>query len=347
MVVEIKLPKLGQTMDEGTIVGYSVKAGDKVKKGDVIFDIETDKATVEVESPADGFVRYILAETGRTLPVGQTVMILADKDEKIPRSLLDSLKVKPARSKRKTKPAPPLPIEPVPLSEPAAEIKLGAVVPMSRLQKITAQKMLRSKREIPCFYLTVKADVTGLVELRAGMNGGSDAKISFNDFIMRALAIGLEKFPIMTGRFVDDAILLPEDIGIGLAIYLQDGLVAPVVKNVNKKSVIEIANDTKELIEKARSNKLTPVDLEGGCITVSNLGSFGVESFIPIVVPGQCSILGVGRITDTAVPDNGGIAIRKLMSLTLSVDHRIANGAYAGRFLDFVRKALQDTSNFA
>jgi len=342
MVVEIKLPKLGQTMEEGTIVGYSVKAGDEVKKGDVIFDIETDKATVEVESPADGFVRYILAETGRTVPVGQTVMILADKDEKISRKLLAAFKAKPAGSKRKSKTAPRQDVEPA----PATEIKLGSIIPMGRLQKITAQKMLLSKREIPCFYLTVRADVTGLVELRAGMNGGGDDKISFNDFIMRAVAIGLEKFPIMTGRLDDDEIMLPSDAGIGLAIYLQDGLVAPVVKDVQKKSVIEIANDTKRLIEKARSNKLTPADLEGGCITISNLGAFGVESFIPIVVPGQCSILGIGQIIDTAVPDNGGIVIRKIMSMTLSADHRIVNGGYAGRFLDFVRKTLQDTANF-
>jgi len=341
MVVEIKLPKLGQTMEEGTVVGYSVKAGDEVKKGDVIFDIETDKATVEVESPADGFVRYILAETGGTIPVGQTVMILAGKDEKISRKLLTSPKAEPAGSKRKTKTASRQKME----AAPVTEIKLGSVVPMSRLQKITAQKMLRSKREIPCFYLTVRADVTGLVELRARMNGGED-KISFNDFIMRAVAIGLEKFPIMTGRLDGDEIMMPSDAGIGLAIYLQDGLVAPVVKEVQKKSVIEIANDTKRLIEKARSNKLTPADLEGGCITISNLGAFGVESFIPIVVPGQCSILGIGQIIDTAVPDNGGIVIRKIMSMTLSADHRIVNGAYASRFLDFVRKTLQDTANF-
>jgi len=341
MVVEIKLPKLGQTMEEGTIVGYSVKTGDEVKKGDVIFDIETDKATVEVESPADGFVRYILAETGRTVPVGQTVMILADKDEKISRKLLTSLKAKPAGSERKSKTASRQDVKPA----PAEEIKLGSVVPMGRLQKITAQKMLRSKREIPCFYLTVRADVTGLVELRARMNGSED-KISFNDFIMRAVAIGLVKFPIMTGRLDGDEIMLQDDAGIGLAIYLQEGLVAPVVKEVQKKSITEIADDTKRLIEKARSNKLTPADIEGGCITISNLGAFGVESFIPIVVPGQCSILGIGQIIDTAVPDNGGIVIRKIMSMTLSADHRIVNGAYAGRFLDFVRKTLQDAANF-
>ncbi|RKY22040.1 MAG: 2-oxo acid dehydrogenase subunit E2, partial [Planctomycetota bacterium] len=124
-------------------------------------------------------------------------------------------------------------------------------------------------------------------------------------------------------------------------------LVAPIIKDVQKKNVAQIANDSKALIEKARNNKLSPDDLEGGCITVSNLGAFGIESFIPVVVPGQCSILGIGQITDTCVPDNGDIKVRKLMNMTLSVDHKVANGAYAAQFLDYVRKLLEDTSTFA
>jgi len=124
------------------------------------------------------------------------------------------------------------------------------------------------------------------------------------------------------------------------------GLVAPILKDVDKKDVKQIARDSKALIEKARSNKLAPADLEGGCITVSNLGALGIDNFIPIVVPGQCSILGIGRITDTCVPDDGSILVRKLMNMTLSVDHKVTNGAYAAQFLDFVRKLLEDTSTF-
>jgi pyruvate dehydrogenase E2 component (dihydrolipoamide acetyltransferase) len=123
-----------------------------------------------------------------------------------------------------------------------------------------------------------------------------------------------------------------------------DGLVAPILKDVNKKDIKQIASDGQALIERARSNKLAPTDLEGGCITVSNLGAFGIDNFIPIVVPGQCSILGIGQITDTCVPDNGNILVRKLMNMTLSVDHKVANGAYAARFLDFVKKQLENGS---
>ena len=397
MAREIRLPQLGETMKEGTVVNCLVKVGDEVKRGDVIFEIETDKATLEMESPADGFVKHILAEVNQTLLVGTPILVLGEKDEQVPQSFIDSLKAAaPAASAAVAPPAAePVKVEPQ-VSKPAGrvmasprakklaeelgvdltnltgtgpggkiteedikktaaskparpvagEIKLGDTIAINRLQKITAERMLKSKREIPCFYLTVKADVTELVKLRTKLNETSDVKISYNDFIMKAVAIGLEKFPIMTGQLAGDAIKLADAIHIGLAISVPDGLVAPVVKDVSRKDVKQIARDSQALIERARSNKLSPTDLEGGCITVSNLGSLGIDSFIPIVVPGQCSILGVGRITDTCVPEDGNVSVRKLMNMTLSVDHKVTNGAYAAQFLDFVRKLLEDTITF-
>jgi len=426
MAKEVRLPQLGQTMEEGTIIECRVKVGDKVEKGDVIFDIETDKATLEMESPAEGFVKHILVEVDQTLPVGELLMILGGKDEEVPQSFIDSLKggapagttasagvaeVAPA-AVRRTPYGEPAKIAPEP-SKPAGKvmasprakklaeelgvdlatvagtgpagkiteqdvksaaeaekrlapgftpgvqekIKLGATIPLNRIQKITAERMLKSKHEIPCFYLIVKADVTDLVALRTKMNEKGDQKISYNDFIMKAVATGLEKYPIMTGQLVPaeagagaglagDAIKLADAIHVGLAISVPGGLAAPIVKDVNKKDIKQIARDSQALIERARNNKLSPEDLEGGCITVSNLGAFGIENFIPIVVPGQCSILGIGKITDTCVPDNDNILVRKLMSMTLSVDHKVTNGAYAAQFLDFVRKLLEDTSTF-
>jgi len=409
MATEVRLPQLGQTMEEGTIVNCLIKAGDEVKKGDVIFEIETDKATLEMESPSDGFVKHILVEVDQTLAVGESLLILGDKDEEVPQSFVDSLKdgapAAPAEAApvEQAAPAAPQPAAPPPqpsapagriiasprakklagelgvdlaavtgtgpagkiteqdvqqtaaskLTTPAApapsaqgDVKLGTTVPLNRLQKITAERMLKSKREIPCFYLTVKADVTGLVDLRTELNQISDVKVSYNDFIIKAVATGLEKYPIMTGQLAGESIKLAEAINVGLAISVPDGLVAPILKDVNKKDVKQIARDGKALIERARSNKLAPTDVEGGCITVSNLGAFGIDNFIPIVVPGQCSILGIGKITDTCVPDNGNIMVRKLMNMTLSVDHKVANGAVAAQFLDFVRKLLEDNSAF-
>ena len=405
MAKEVRLPQLGQTMEEGTVVNCLVNVGDEVKKGDVIFEIETDKATLEMESPADGFVKHILVKIDETLPVGAPVLVLGTEDEDVPQSFVDSLtgaaptpaEVAPAvettaaePTKAEPEPAKPAgrimasprakklasdlgvdlatvtgtgpagkiteqdvqkaalakPAAPSAPAIPAAEVKAGQAIPLNRLQRITAEKMLKSKQEIPCFYLTVKADVTDLVELRTKLNASGNIKLSYNDFLLKAVATGLEKYPIMTGQIAGDQIKLAESIGIGLAISVPDGLVAPIVKDVNKKDVQQIATDSQALIERARSNKLAPTDLEGGCITVSNLGAFGIDNFIPIVVPGQCSILGIGRITDTCVPNSGNILVRKLMNMTLSVDHKVANGAYAAKFLDFVRKQLEDTTTF-
>jgi len=452
MPKEVRLPQLGQTMEEGTIVDCRVKVGDEVKKGDVIFEIETDKATLEMESPADGFVKHIIAEIDQTLPVGAPILVLGDKGEEVPQGFVDSLTgsapavateappeppagktAPPAPAAEPTKPEPSKPAgkikasprakklaehlgvdlaavtatgpagriteqdvkdaaakKPAKAAEPTpaasalqsktagVDVKLGATLPLNRLQRITAERMLKSKLEIPCFYLTVSADVTDLVELRTKLNQTGDVKLAYNDFIIKAVSTGLEKYPIMTGQLAGDAIQLADTINIGLAISVPDGLVAPIVKDVNKKDVRQIARDSQALVEKARSNKLALTDLEGGCITVSNLGALGIESFTPIVVPGQCSILGIGKITDTCVPapasgdasrgsgpDSGSppgrtasrstghltvepnILVRKLMKMTLSVDHKVANGAYAAQFLDFVRKLLEDTSTFA
>jgi len=406
MAKEVRLPQLGQTMEEGTVVNCLVNVGDEVSKGDVLFEIETDKATLEMESPADGFVKHVLVAVDETLAVGEPLLVLGDKDEDVPQSFIDSLKggapatpegapaaeaaPTPEPAKPEPEPAKPAgrimasprakklaadmgvdlaavtgtgpggkiteedvksagaakPSKPAAPAATATEPKAGQAIKLNRLQRITAERMLRSKQEIPCFYLTVKADVTDLVELRTKANQAGGAKVSYNDFIVKAVATGLEKFPIMTGQLDGEVIKLAETINVGLAISVPDGLVAPILKDVNKKTVRQISTDSLALIDRARGNKLQPTDLEGGCITVSNLGAFGIDNFIPIVVPGQCSILGVGQISETCVPDNGNIMVRKLMNMTLSVDHKVANGAYAAQFLDFVRKQLEDTSTF-
>ncbi len=402
MAKEVRLPQLGQTMEEGTIVSCQVKVGDQVNKGDVIFEIETDKATLEMESPADGNVKHILVEEGQTLTVGEPLMVLGNAEEQVPQSFVDSLKGgeasqaqapaepeqaptqaeqpkaepkagKTIASPRAKKLAKDLGVnissvtgtgpggrittddvqkaatggEKKPEATPAGkELKLGQTIAMNRLQRITAERMLKSKREIPCFYLTIKTDVTDLVKYRTKLNENSDIKVAYNDFIIRAVASGLEKFPLMTGQAQGENIRLADSIGVGLAIAVKDGLVAPILKDANKKDVRQITRDSKALIEKARTNKLAPEDLEGGCITVSNLGAMGIENFIPIVVPGQCSILGIGRITDTCVPQDGDILVRKLMQMTLSVDHKVANGAYAAQFLEFVKELMEEPESF-
>jgi pyruvate dehydrogenase E2 component (dihydrolipoamide acetyltransferase) len=342
MAKEVRLPQLGQTMQEAIILSCLVKPGDEVKKGDYIFEFETDKATLEMESPADGFVKHILVETDQTISVGAPLLVLGGKDEQVPQGFIDSLKA--AAPAVKAEPAEP---KSPPADMPIAAVRGGKSIPLTKTQKLIAQRMLKSKREIPCFYLTVKVDVTNLVELRTELNKTTNVKITYNDFFIKVVAVGLQKYPIMTGQMAGDTIQLPETINIGLAVSTQNGLVVPVVKDVGKKNVKQIATDTSALIEKAQNEKLSLTDLEGACITISNLGAFGVDSFIPIVIPGQCSIIGVGRIIDTCVPEDSSIVIRKSTSMTLAVDHRVTNGAYAAQFLDFTRKLLEDPSVFA
>ena len=348
MAIEIKLPKLGQTMEDGTILNFSVKAGDRVKEGDVVFEIETDKATVDIESGGDGFVKLILAEAGQTIVVGETILVLGDENEIIDESLAKPAKTVEADNEAmaQTKVSPDEVGKSAAATKPLGELKLGDVIGMNKLQRITGQRMLHSKQQKPCFYLNAKADVSGIVELRDKLNRQGDVEVSYNDFILLAVAAGLEKFPLMTGRLSGDTIQLPKHINIGLAVSVPNGLVVVVIKDVNKKGLLQIAGDSKALIEKANKGNLLPIDLEGACITISNLGGFGVESFIPIVVPGQCSIVGVGQIMDTCVPANGSMSVRKLMNLTLTVDHKIANGADGAQFMDFVRKTLEEASNF-
>ncbi|MBL7106166.1 MAG: 2-oxo acid dehydrogenase subunit E2 [Phycisphaerae bacterium] len=405
----VKLPQLGQTMEEGTIVNILIKNDDKVAKGDVIFEVETDKATLEMESPAEGWVKKILVSEGETIPVNVPVLVLAGKDDQLPQSFIDSLvgteaaptpvekapaekTAAPKPSSVETKPAPvtagrifasprakmvaqELGIDlsrvqpsnglriveadvraataggvaigqataPAALPQmPEPAYKLGQKVPLSKFQKITAQKMLQSKNQIPCFYLTVKVDATEMVKLRTNLNQTGSVKIAFNDFIIRAIGLGLKQFPEMTGQFKDDHIQLAEEIKIGLAISVGDELVAPLVGNADKENLIQVAQTSKAVIARAKDGKLGIEDIEGGCITVSSLGGFGIDSFIPIVVPGQTTILGVGKITDTCVPIDGNIMIRKLMDMTLSIDHKVANGANAAIFLDYVKKLLEN-----
>jgi len=335
MAKEIRLPKFGDTMEEGTVVECKVAPGDHVKSGDILFEIETDKATVELESPADGYVKQVLVTVGQNCRIGTPLIVLGERDEKISDEYVKSLKAEDRKDPRHQTPD----IRP---KESRRQKIEGKRITVSRFQKLTAEKMLRSKQEIPCFYLTVRADITELVAHREKLNETASIKVAYNDFLIKAVAMGLEKFPIMTGQLDGDSIRLADAIGVGLAIETQEGLVAPIIKDANRKTITEIARYKSELIDKAQNNQLNPEDLEGGCITITNLGSLGIDSFIPIVVPGQCSILGVGRIKDACLPDDNNLNIRKTMILTLSVDHKVANGAYAAQFLDFVKKTLEN-----
>jgi pyruvate dehydrogenase E2 component (dihydrolipoamide acetyltransferase) len=207
------------------------------------------------------------------------------------------------------------------------------LIPLTRIQKLIGQRMLTSKQTQPCFYMTAKADVGEIAETRRPLSKQLGTRISMNDFFIRAMALAVEKFPLMAGSFKDDFIEIAETINIGLAVAAPKGLVVPVVKNANAKSLVDIAKQTNELIEKARNNKLSLDDLSGACLTLTALGMFGIDSFLAIPSPGQCSILSIGKIIEEPFVRDGSITTKKIIDFGLAADGRIVTYDYAAQFL--------------
>lgn len=224
-------------------------------------------------------------------------------------------------------------------------------VPLSRIQRLIAGRMLASKRSKPCFYLETRADVTELLGMRHNLSKALGVKVTSNAFLMHALSLAARQYPLMVGRFVwqdpqDPAagavIRIADSINVGFAVNGPQGLVVPVIKNAQDKSLAAIAREEKRLTDKARSNRLTLEDLEDLTIGLSNLGAYDIDSFIGIVPPPVSTILAAGKINLAAVPQDGRVGVRRLMSLSLTVDHRVIHGEYAARFLQFLTEQLKD-----
>jgi len=206
-------------------------------------------------------------------------------------------------------------------------------IPLTRIQKLIGQRMLTSKQTQPCFYMTARADISQINEMRRPLSKQLGVRISFNDFIILAIAIAIEQNPLMKGIFRDDYIEIAETVNVGLAVAAPKGLVVPVIKNANNKSLVEIAKETTELIEKAKINKLSLDDLTGACTTLTALGMFGIDSFLAIPSPGQCSIVSIGTISEQPVVNDGKIEIKKLIEFGLAADNRIVSADYGAKFL--------------
>ncbi len=238
-------------------------------------------------------------------------------------------------------------------------------IPLSRIQRLIAARMLASKRSKPCFYLTARADVTDLMAMRHTLSRALGVKVTSNTFLIHALALATGEYPLMMGRFVwtsagsveppggdgqaqssqgpeaEAVIEIPDTVNVGFAVNGAQGLLAPVIKRAHEKSLGQIAQEEKLLTDKVRSNKLTLDDLEGQTIGLSNLGAFDIDSFIGIVPPPASAILAVGKVSLAAVPRDGRAVARKMMSLSLAVDHRVVPPDYAARFLESLTRRLE------
>ncbi|NQU13809.1 MAG: 2-oxo acid dehydrogenase subunit E2 [Desulfobacteraceae bacterium] len=232
--------------------------------------------------------------------------------------------------------------------EPAGEgeIQLGATVPLTRMREIIGQRLTASSRDVPHVYFACEVDGTQMIQLRKTVintiESTTGVRLSFSDIIIRAVATTIEKYPLFNAVIEDREIKIQKEINIGLAMALEEGLIVPVIRNVNKKTLGQIATDRNELMQKARTKKLTLDDLEGGTFTVSNLGQFNIDFFTSIINPPETGILSVAKIKDRPVVFEGEVAIRPILYLGLSADHRVVDGAMAAAFIQDLQQALEN-----
>ncbi|GAA4296157.1 pyruvate dehydrogenase complex dihydrolipoamide acetyltransferase [Nibribacter koreensis] len=435
----VRMPKMSDTMTDGTIVAWHKKVGDKVKAGDLLAEVETDKATMELESYEDGTLLYIGVEAGSSVAVDGVLCIIGEAGADYKALLnggaqgggnanpataptqeqatrLEEHKTEaqsqsgdgvgqasslptPAPATNASAPAPaagnqgrvlasplakkvaqekgisltqvkgsgengrivlrdvenftpsaaapqaqaPVASAPAPFAAPvAAPGEAYSEVPVSQMRKIIAKRLAESKFSAPHFYLTMEIDMDRAMEARASMNEVSPVKVSFNDLVIKAAAAALRKHPAVNSSWLGDKIRYNNVINIGVAVAVEDGLLVPVVRNADQKTLSAISAEVKDLGGKAKSKKLQPSDWEGNTFTISNLGMFGIEEFTAIINPPDACILAVGGIKQTPVVKNGQIQIGNIMKVTLSCDHRVVDGAVGSAFLQTLKGFLED-----
>jgi len=407
MPSQVIMPKLSDAMEEGRLLQWLKKEGDRVQGGDVLASIETDKAEIELESFGAGVLRKILVAEGETVPVGKVIAIVAEPDEDISSLVGAAASAAPAKTEAKTcappAPAPPkveVKVPPAPTA-PAAEsgwipaspiarrmardagvdlAKItgsgpggrilerdieaflgakaqqmgGAEVPagerefedkdLSTIRKTIALRMTQSKAPIPHFTVTVEADMGEAQHLRGSLNAVDPTveKLSINHILIKAVALALKRHPMVNAAFANGKARLFTKVHIGVAVALEDGLIVPVIRDCDRKSLGEIAREAKSLIERARGKKLRPEEYSGGTFAISNLGMYDVVEFTAVIDPAHGAILAVGAIEEKPVVMNGQIVIRQRMRLTGSFDHRIIDGAMGAKFLQDVKKILEN-----
>ncbi|PJJ74829.1 pyruvate dehydrogenase E2 component (dihydrolipoamide acetyltransferase) [Thermoflavifilum aggregans] len=411
-VTVVRMPLLSDTMKEGKIVAWHKKVGDQVKSDDVLAEVETDKATMEVVGYAEGTLLYTGPKEGESAKVNDIIAIVGKKGIDI-QPILDAEK-QPAQAQAASAPAAapaqpkaavaaPVPAPTVPsgtsvtpegrikasplarklaaekgidlsrikgtgddgriikrdidqyVASPAAQAPAATAPvfaaageegyedkPVTQMRKVIAQRLSQSKYSAPHFYLTISVDMRRMVDARKALNEISEVKISFNDILIKAAAMALRRHPEVNSSWMGDFIRTYKHIHIGSAVAIDDGLIVPVIRFADQKSIAQIAAETKTLYEKARNRKLQPQDFSGNTFTISNLGMLGIEEFTAIINPPDSCILAVGAIQDTPVAENGQVIVAPVMKLTMSCDHRVVDGAVGARFLQTLKQMLEN-----
>jgi pyruvate dehydrogenase E2 component (dihydrolipoyllysine-residue acetyltransferase) len=394
MPTNVIMPALGVAQQTGTLLKWLKAEGQSVSKGEPLMEIETDKATVEIEAPASGVLAHMIAQAGDEVPVGQRIALILAPGES-PETEAKSSEPTPTPNKAKIF-APPAAPKTTPLAasmtpnrgrvlaSPAAKriaqekgVNLASlqgsgpegsvladdvlraattelphrpaipeaekIIPLTPMRRIVGERMTQSKLSAPHFYISMDIDMSAVGKLRTEWRQRDDGVIpSINDFILLACARALKDFPLVNSTYTEQGIKLQSEINIGMAVALDEGLVVPVIRNADRLSLTELATQSRQLADKAQNKKLFPLDYEGGTFTVSNLGMLGVDSFTAIINPPQAAILAVGRVAPRVIVEEGMFAIKSMMTATLSADHRIVDGAMAARFLQNVKKLLEN-----
>ncbi len=401
MAEVVRMPKMSDTMTEGVLAKWHKKVGDKVKSGDLVAEVETDKATMDFESFQEGTILYIGVEEGKAVPVDTIIAILGKEGEDY-KSLLTEA---PAASSTETKKeeavaasaAAATPavvnvettssdsrVKASPLAKKLAEekgIDLSQVkgsaengriikkdvesftpssaastsksanitiptfigqekyteVPVSQMRKTIAKRLSESKFTAPHFYLKMTVDMSAAMDARVKMNEMAPVKISFNDIVLKAVAVALKQHPKVNSSWLGDKIRYNEHVNIGVAVAVDEGLLVPVVRFADGKSLTHISAEVKDFAQKAKDKKLQPSDWEGSTFTISNLGMFGIDEFTAIINPPDACILAVGGIQSVPVVKNNQVVPGNIMKLTLSCDHRVVDGATGAAFLQTLK----------
>lgn len=414
----VRMPKMSDTMTEGVVVKWHKKVGDPVKSGELVAEIETDKATMEFESYSTGTLLFIGVEEGKAAPVDGILAIMGKAGEDY-KELLASEQAKDAAAAAPAAPAPAQPAAPAPAPAPVATpapvaaaparpvatastssddrmkasplakrlaeekgIDLGMLkgsgdhgrivkrdiewfkpgtfvqtaafapnavtsesfeeVTVSQMRKTIARRLSESMFTAPHFYLTMDIDMDAVVHARESVNQVASVKISFNDFVVKAVASALRQHPAVNSSWLGDRIRYNNHINIGIAVAVEDGLLVPVVRYADSKTLTQIATEVKAYAQKAKDKKLQPADWEGNTFTISNLGMYNIEEFTAIINPPDACILAVGGIKQVPVVKNGMVQPGNVMKVTLSCDHRVVDGVVGSKFLNTLKALLEN-----
>ncbi|GAB3008287.1 pyruvate dehydrogenase complex dihydrolipoamide acetyltransferase [Niabella terrae] len=409
----VLMPRLSDTMTEGVIASWAKNVGEDIKKGDLLAEIETDKATMELESYKNGKLLYQGAKAGEKIQVNELLAIIGEADKVDVEAIVAAVKggnagatAAPAPQEPAAEAAPAAPaataaeaetsgtadgrIKASPLakklaaekgidlagvsgsgdggriikadidnykpgtqaSQPAAKAATVAAAPagqvsfedrpVSQMRKVIAKRLAESKFTAPHFYVTMSIDMDAAVASRAKLNETSPVKISFNDLVLKACAIALKQHPAINSSWLGDTIRTNQHVNIGVAVAVDEGLLVPVVRFADTKSLSQIAAEVKDFAKKAKDKKLQPSDWEGNTFTISNLGMFGVDEFTAIINPPDACILAIGGISQVPVVKNGAVVPGNIMKVTLSCDHRVVDGASGAAFLQTLKSLLEE-----